>query len=72
MDSGYSDENKELKNNKVVITSSTETYTIRPASKQELRFVAKQEYAKVLDTVECVSEPDVRYIAPGLIEFVSE
>lgn len=49
---------------KVVITSSTGTYTIRPASAQELQSVARQEYAKVISALECVYGPDVHYMAP--------
>lgn len=50
--------------NKVVITSSTGTYTIRPASKQELRFVKDQEYANVIGALEHIYGPDVHYMAP--------
>lgn len=49
---------------KVVITSSTGTYTVRPASAQELRSVARQEYAKVISALERVYGPDIHYMAP--------
>lgn len=49
---------------KVVITSSTGTYTVRPASAQELQSVARQEYAKVISALERVYGPDVHYMAP--------
>lgn len=49
---------------KVVITSSTGTYTIRPASAQELQSVARQEYAKVISALERVYGPDVHYMPP--------
>ena len=49
---------------KMVITSSTGTYTIRPASKQELQSVARQEYAKVISALERVYGPDVHYMPP--------
>lgn len=49
---------------KVVITSSTGTYTIRPTSAQELQSVARQEYAKVISALERVYGPDVHYMPP--------
>ena len=49
---------------KGVITSSTGTYTIRPASAQELQSVARQEYAKVISALERVYGPDVHYMPP--------
>ena len=49
---------------KVVITSSTGTYTIRPASERELQSAARQEYAKVISALECVYGPDVHYMPP--------
>lgn len=49
---------------KIVITSSTGTYTVRPASAQELQSVARQEYAKVISALERVYGPDVHYMAP--------
>ena len=52
---------------KVVITSSTGTYTIRPASKQELQSVARQEYAKVISALERVYGPDVHYMPPAQV-----
>ena len=52
---------------KVVITSSTGTYTVRPASAQELQSVVRQEYAKVIGVLERVYGPDVHYMAPEQI-----
>lgn len=49
---------------KIVITSSTGTYTVRPASAQELQSVVRQEYAKVISVLERVYGPDVHYMAP--------
>lgn len=49
---------------KVVITSSTGTYTIRPASKQELRSTKDQEYANVIGALERIYGQDVHYMAP--------
>lgn len=49
---------------KVVITSSTGTYTIRPASKQELRSAKDQEYANVIGALERIYGQDVHYMAP--------
>ena len=47
-----------------MITSSAGTYTIRPASAQELQSAARQEYEKVIGALERVYGPDVHYMAP--------